>query len=193
MAKHSFITLKALEADKDSSSVWVINRTNPRGVLNISMPDNLGGSVIMVIPVTWIPVDLTTQATKESLMKSPVFRRLVSGGNIGLIDEEQAQRIMESEDAKKEAVRVYSAVQATEELMNSATSSPEVAKLTQEESGNISGFAMNIVGVDLDEDQIMTMIRGQEGILTSADYKYIATNSPLAKVKEFCAESAVSA
>jgi hypothetical protein len=189
--KHRFVSLKTIENDSKATSIWAINNTNPRGIINISMPDGLGGTTIMTIPITWIPVDLTTQATKESLLKSPSFRRLVTAGNIGLIDEEQAEEIMTSEGAKDEATRVYSIVQQVE--MVPASNSPEVSKLKSEESGLVSGFAMNIIGMDeVDEDKILSMIKGQEGILTSEDYTYIATNSTQTKVKEYCAAQAVS-
>lgn len=190
---YNYVTLKSIEADKSSSSLWVVNKTLPRGVVNISMPDGLGGTTVMEIPITWIPVDLTTQATKENLLKSPVFRRLVTSGSIGLIDEEQAEQIMDNGDARKEATRIYSAITTGADLgAGSGSANAEVTKLTEEESGNISGFALNIVGMDLEEDQILTMVRGQEGALSTEDYKYIASNSTLIRVKEFCAERALS-
>jgi hypothetical protein len=190
---HKYVTLKAIEADKESSSLWVVNKTKPRGVLNVSMPDGLGGTVVMVIPITWIPIDLTTQATKENLLKSPVFRRLVTNGSIGLIDEAQAEGIMVGGDAQKEAHRVYSAVSAGEELDTGSNLNPEIEKLNVEDSGNVSGFAMNIVGMDLEEDAILTMIRGQDGALSKDDYTYIVSNSPMVRVKEYCAERALTA
>jgi len=190
-SKHRFVSLRTIENDNKVTSIWAINNTNPRGVINISMPDGLGGTTIMTIPITWIPVDLTTQATKESLLKSPSFRRLVTAGNIGLIDEEQADEIMSSDGAKEEATRVYSIVQQVE--MVPTANSPEVNKLKSEESGLVSGFAMNIIGMDeIDEDKILSMIKGQQGTLTKEDYQYIATNSKQTKVKEYCASQAVS-
>jgi hypothetical protein len=188
---HKLVTLKAIEADKESSSLWVVNKTNPRGVLNVSMPDGLGGTVVMVIPITWIPIDLTTQATKENLLKSPVFRRLVTNGSIGLIDEEQAEDIMSDSEAQKEAKRVYSAVTAGDELNEGSAKNPDIEKLNEEDSGNVSGFAMNIVGMELEEDAILTMVRGQDGALNKDDYTYIAANSPMVRVKEYCAQRAL--
>lgn len=188
MSDSKYMTLKELEADKEGTSVWAMNNTNPRGALNLTMPDGLGGTTIMVLPVTWIPVDLTTQATKEMLLKSPVFRRMVTMQVIQLLTEEAAAAIMTDPDAKKEALRVYSVVQQVE--LEPANANPEVAKLKNEEAGNISGFAMNIVGMDVEEDKVLTMIRGQDGILTGEDYKYIAANSAMGRVKEYCASKA---
>lgn len=185
----NFSTLKQLEQEKDSIALWVVNRTNPRGDLNITMPDGLGGNIIIVIPVTWIPMDLTTQATRDSLVKSPIFRRLVTKGAIGLIDEAQAELIMEADDAKEEADRVYSVERsiASDPLLKS----PEIEKIEDEQSGKISGFAMNIIGIDLEEDKVLSMIRNQGDVLTKEDFEYIATNSVMGKVKEYCAAAAL--
>ena len=190
-AKFNFITLKQLEQEKDSTALWVVNRTNPRGDLNITMPDGLGGNTIIVIPVTWIPMDLTTQATRDSLVKSPIVRRLVTKGAIGIIDEDQAELIMEAEDAKEEADRVYSVERsiASDPLLKS----PEIEKIEDEQSGKISGFAMNIVGIELEEDKVLSMIRNQGDVLTKEDFEYIATNSVMGKVKEYCAAEALQA
>lgn len=187
MAKEQYLTLKELEQDKESTSVWVKNTTVPKGAINMSMPDGLGGTIILTVPVTWIPVDLTTQATKEHLVKSPSFRRMVTIGALSIVSEERAAEILREDDAKKEAARVYSQVQPVD-----ISSVPEVERLKTEDEGVVSGFAMNIVGItDLDEDQVLNMIRGQEGTLTPADYNYISINSTMGRVKEYCAKQIV--
>jgi len=186
-----FLSLRDLEADKEGSSVWCLNNTNPRGTINISMPNGLGSTMVMTLPVTWIPVDLTTQATKESLLKSPDFRRMVTMGVIRLMAEHQAEKIMQEEDARIEGLRVYSNVNAPMDLAT-MNSNPDVVKIQKEESGAVSGFAMNVVGMDLEEAQILTMIRGQDGVLTKEDYSYMAANSAMSRVKEYCAAKATS-
>ena len=182
------ISLSDLEAD-GKYSVWVLNKTNPRGIVNISMPDNLGGTVVMIIPITWIPIDLTTQTTREGLLKSPVMRRLITSGSLMLISEEDALKVMESPEAKEEAKRVYSVVQNEPTL-----ESQEVKKLMDEEKGKVGPYAMNVISLEgeLEEDKIYSMIRGQEGILTEEDYSYISLNSKYAKVKEYCANMVVA-
>jgi hypothetical protein len=176
------ISLRDLEEAK-SSSVWILNRTNPRGRICMTVADGLGGATVMNIATTWIPVDLTTQATKENLLKNPTFRRLVTKGAIWLISEEQAEQAMRDPDAQEEAKKVYS-------MMNDASDMdmlPEVKKVIDEKTGNISGFALNIVDSELSEQDALNSIRNQEGALSREDYEYIVRNSKLSKVKEYCA------
>lgn len=181
MAK-KYLTLQEVDADK-SSSLWVLNKTDPRGTVNMSMPDGLGGTLVMMIPITWIPIDLTTQATKESLLKSPTFRKLVTAKKLLVLSEKDALAELDSEDAKNESQRVYTDVEFKPELRNA-----EVEKLESEEHGKVSGFAMNIVCTDLTDDKLITMLKSQDGVLTEDDYKYIAANSQSSKVKEYCAQ-----
>ena len=80
------LTLSQLEKS-DYASVWVFNLSGSsemkefkRGIINISVNDGIGNSISLRIPITWVPVDLTTQVTKSALVMNPQFRRLASAG-----------------------------------------------------------------------------------------------------------------
>ena len=72
------VSLAELERSTESS-VYVLNNSVPRGIINFSINDGLGNAVTIKVPITWMPIDLTTQATKASVLSSPQFRRLLSG------------------------------------------------------------------------------------------------------------------
>ena len=180
------MTIGELENSK-SSSVWVLNSSNPKGNVNMTMNDGQGQQLVIQVPVTWIAVDLTTQATKSAILSSPAFRRMLAQGMIKLIAEEDALAMMSAPDAQKEAQRIYNRAQ---DLTVDAAYMPQEAQKAQSEGdGSVSGFALNIAASnDMDEDQVMNTLRNNESALSEADLQYIAQNSSFARVKTFAAE-----
>jgi len=175
------------EAEKsDSSSVWVINSSDPKGNINFSVSDGMGGQVVIRVPVTWIPLDLTTQATKATILASPRFRDLLAKKFMTLVSEEYATSVMEQKAAQDEHARLmnYSINEIDKSMMPKAAQT-----VVAEAMGEVSGFAMNLANSDsLDEDSALNALRGQESVLTKADFQYIAQNSSLARVKEYAAQ-----
>lgn len=150
------------------------------------MNDGQGHQIVVQVPVTWIPVDLTTQATKSAILSSPTFRRMIASGFLRLISEEQAMVTLNDPEAQKEAQRIYS--RAQDLTVDAAYMPQEAAKAQAEGDGSISGFAMNIaMAKDMDEDQVMTTLRNNESALTQSDLNYISQNSSFARVKSYAA------
>lgn len=156
----------------------------------MTMNDGQGQQIVVKVPVTWIPIDLTTQATKSAIIMSPTFRRMISQGLLSIVREEDAMATMEKSDAQKESQRIYN---LSQELSVDPSMVPQEAQKAQAEGdGSVSGFAMNItMSTDLDEEQVMTTLRNNESALTPADLKYIAQNSQYARVKSYCAQKLV--
>jgi len=181
-----FISIGESEKD-ESSSVWVLNSSDPKGNINFSVSDGMGGQVVIHLPVTWIPMDLTTQATKATILASPRFRNLLAQKMIQLVSAQYAESVMTQSTAISEARRVYNRTMH-QELDNS--NMPSAAQsIVAEGMGDVSGFAMNIAHSDsLDEDSALIALRGQESVLTKADMQFIAQNSSLARVKEYAAQ-----
>lgn len=179
------MTIGDLENSK-SSSVWVLNNSNPKGNVNMTMSDGQGNNIVVQVPVTFIPVDLTTQATKQGIISSPTFRRMIAAQMLTLITEEEALRLMGLEGASKEAERLYNRAQ---DLSGDAAYMPQEAQRAKAEGdGSVSGFAMNIaMAQDLDEDQVMTTLRNNESTLGADDWSYIAQNSQYPRVKTYAA------
>jgi len=182
------LTVSMLEKDKDNSSVWVLNTSNPKGNINLTVSDGAGGNLTLVIPVTFAPIDLTTQATKQVILTSPQFRRLVSYKMITLISEEEALKRLEDPKVKKEIERIM----MKENEHGIELEVPEIKSLQEGELGNVSGFAMNLANTeDLDEEQVLTTLMGNESSMTKEDMEYIANVSKLPKVKAYAASKVV--
>ena len=176
------------EAEKeDSSSIWVLNVSNPKGNINFAVSDGMGGQVVIHLPVTWIPMDATTQATKATILASPRFRNLLAQKMVQIVSEKYALSVMAQSSAEEEAKRVYNRTVNKELDDNNMPIAAQNAKA--EAMGEVSGFAMNLAfSESLDEDSALNALRGQESVLTKADMQFIAQNSSLARVKEYAAQ-----
>ncbi len=189
-AQLKHITISEAEASKENA-LWVVNSSNPRGIVHLNTRDGMGNSVAVSITTTWIPLDLTTQATKHAIISSPEFRKLVTMGLLKVVSPESAILFMESADAQKEAQRVYNRLSEMDanEVRYDA---PQQVKDTMAEKSNseVSAFSRNVANsTDLDEDQVMSMVRGNASIMSKADFLYVANNTQHAKVKTFCMEN----
>lgn len=177
-------------ASAKETSLWVFNRSNPKGIINITMSDGMGNNLVIQVPVTFIPVDLTTQATRAAILSSPNFRRMVSIGILQIVPEILALKHMETPEAQKEAARVYSLT--SENMMSDLDIPAEVKTVQAEAGGEVSGFAMQLALAEgIDEDQALNTLRGNESVLQKADYEYLAANSEFSRVKAYCSEKLV--
>lgn len=184
------ITIHELESS-NSSYVWVCNRTSPKGNINLTVSDGMGKSIPVRIPITWIPIDLTTQATKQSLLSNPQFRQLLAKRQIGLIDPNEALEFLNDPEARKENERIYN-VGTIDAIGEAQENNAQVSSAIAESSGDLSPFAMNIaVQNDMDEDEVLRELRNRSDELSKADYLYISQNSRQEKVKAYAAERAL--
>lgn len=177
------ITISDLERDKNLS-VWVINNANPPGAINISINDGTGQLIPLLIPMTWIPVDLTTQATKSSIITNPQFRRLVASNMLLLLSEEVAQSKLKTKEAQDENARIYKT--SVGQNIESVNIPDSVKDQMNAEKAKVSGFVMNIVErKDIDESACLSALKSQAHTLSKDDLEYLINNSSYAEVKNW--------
>ncbi|UAW96716.1 hypothetical protein pEaSNUABM22_00229 [Erwinia phage pEa_SNUABM_22] len=85
--------------------MYVANRTDPRGNVMFSAQDDMGQPVPVLVPATFIPIDLTQQATKESLLKSTHLRRALQRNQLVIIDTESAENYLRTSSLAKAEMR----------------------------------------------------------------------------------------
>ncbi|QZE58101.1 hypothetical protein MPK70_gp225 [Erwinia phage pEa_SNUABM_33] len=85
--------------------MYVANRTEPRGNVMFSAKDDMGQPVPVLVPATFIPIDLTQQATKDSLMQSTHLRRALRMGHLVIIDTKSAEEYMRSSKLAQKEMR----------------------------------------------------------------------------------------
>lgn len=92
--------------------LYVLNRTDPRGNVAFSAQNDLGQPVAVVVPATFIPVDLTQQATKDSLLKSTYFRRALNMGQLVILETEGAEAYLSTNKLAKAEMKNLSRMNA---------------------------------------------------------------------------------
>lgn len=185
------LKIHEVESSK-TGSIFVLNKANPRGALNLTVADGMGGQSSVRVPIAKIPVDLATQATKRNIVSSPQVRTLHAKNVIEFIDEEAARALLATHpDAKAEHARLYS-VGEIAEIGNADEVSGEVAQVQLEADGDINPFAVEMAfDTSLSEEDLLMTLRGREEELKAVDLMYIVNNSKHERVKTWAAERAV--
>lgn len=184
------------QAEKsESSSVWVLNTSGERGkskgIINISIVEGNGRTNVVRVPVTGIPIDLTTQATKSALLVSPDFRRLVQQTIIRIISDADAESLLASPAAKEEQRRLLD-IDHQHEIQDNQMST-ELQSAKAEIGGEIGGLAMHIAHTtDGDEEAVAANLRNNADGMTQRELQYIVNNSTMHKVKATAAGLIVS-
>lgn len=101
------------EGPKATGPIWAINtadtselKTAGEVVLPIPKSSGVGDPDIVKVPQTWLPFELTSDVTRPRLLRASLFRKAVTKGLIGLIDEETAARLLRQEGAAEEQARL---------------------------------------------------------------------------------------
>lgn len=95
-----------LTKDNPVAPLYVVNVGKPRGMVAFNLTDDVGSPVAVVVPATFIPIDLTEQVTRESLLRSTQFRRLLSRDFLAIVREDSAEEYLQSSLAKTEIKRL---------------------------------------------------------------------------------------
>lgn len=198
-------TLTIGESERaESTSVWAINVSDQlqkqKGRVLITVTEGNGSAITVVLPVTWIPIDMTTQATKSAILMSPNFRKMVSQGYVVMISEETATELLNTDKARKEQRRIFSEVHGAQDIESegattgSAPTEIDYQNARSLEQNKISGFAMNIAhtGADANEDNVVSQLELQISSLSTEELRYIVSNSVLPKVKAAAASAIVN-
>lgn len=175
---------QALAATNDIH-LFVMNIKRPKGNINMTVKGDDGMQQGVVIPDTFIPVDMSLFINRENLLNNQHFRRLIARGDaVVLVTTEDAQKaIATTPSAEKELKRLlsenstYVAEEETSDFitMKASDSTPNPQGL-EETIPNLNRFAMGIVqqaaeGVDTG-DLLLDIERSLDD-LTLNDLEYI--------------------
>ena len=181
-----YITI-AMAEKEETSSLWVLNNSgssgNQVGVVNITIPEGNGQVNTIRIPNTFVPIDITTQATKQAVISNPQFRRMIMGNMLKIVSSESAEAFMQLPENKAEQQRLFSL--GRDELPTMQETAPASVKdMLNENEGQIGGFAMNLAHTsEGDEDSLVANLKSNASTLSVAEMKYIVNNSTFPKVK----------
>jgi len=183
---------EALDSLKENDSfLFVRNIAKPVGNLNFVVTDSSGmRRTVSIRCDTFIPIDISIQATKESILTNPEFKRYWSIRALEIIDSNSALEAIKSNPRySKENERITSS-----EAID-ISSEPEVpvinAEVVEGAIVDADPFVQNLI-LDEDNSDAESIINNLESRLDSLELKdleYIESTSKLNEVKEWAKEN----
>ena len=195
MSKNQLRHLTIAELEKENStSLWVINNSGgggrQKGVINITIRENNGHVNTIRIPVTHIPIDLTMQATRASILNTPDFRRILNGKMIIGVAAQDAQEYMKDPQAQKEYARLFSLGYDAE---NPGEKVYEAQAAVSDLPSSIGGFALSLAHATEGEEDLLATLQANAGTLTQEELQYVVNISTLQRLKTEAAKLIVGA
>lgn len=201
------LSISDLEMDKGHMEVWVLNIAASTHGKNsqvlVAVKTANGKSTPVTIPDTWIPVCLTTQVDKASLIGAGEFRAALAGNQhhgplLRVIDSQAAHKILNFPEAQKETARISRTRadqrQAQRENPSAVVAEPQNLadgkrrKSAPVASGMVIGMTLNHKNDQLDEDQFLNTLKANGKTLKKIDLEYLTANSSSSRVKKWAAK-----
>lgn len=189
--KKTMLTLTDIE-NMDKGPIYVLNSTKrpEQGEVSFTVPKLSGSGVDnVIIPSTFIPIDLMEQVSRKQLMESSEFKRAVRGKVLTLISKDYAEELLSEEDATHEQDRIFNLSQATMNMAQSLDTMqtgdmihPELARratVTNTDNDVVDGVLPKVAAVmtalqeDDDERGAISSLRMVVSQLTDKDFSYI--------------------
>jgi hypothetical protein len=199
--KYPVVTINDLE-ESEKGPVWVLNTSVAprRANIVIPVPSSGGRMSQVVVPMTFIPINLTEQISRSNLLASTEFRNAILKGHIKLISTEEAKARLAEQGAAQEAERIrqFDISTGTNEAQP-ATSDFDKAEILMDAAGNntpneisppVAALAATLSTTD--EVSVINTLRSM-GQLSKAEYRYVydqARQFGFKKLRNFCREAA---
>ena len=107
----------------DEHSMWVMNQWHTH--LSFTM-EGRNRDIMISLPATWIPLDLSHYAQRVQIEVCPNFRRMQARGMVKTITAEEAYAILRQNGAVEEQQRVLSGIQAVQQFSGETPAASEV-------------------------------------------------------------------
>lgn len=207
-AEVEVLSLRELEEQEDGS-LFVLNNTEPRGEIIFNVTMGKGRDYTVVVPDTWIPFDLSSQARKSEIIDSPDFRRAITKRYIVVVSTKSADKFMRNNEyAEAELERVYNKAGGQNTIAENSDRNPntkqtnKIDAIKQAASGvpaeqavdtAISGAVIQIIarsnseGEDkMDVKEAISLLMGRK--LNQKELEYIVKSSNQELVKAFASK-----
>lgn len=200
------LTLRELEEQEDGS-LFVLNNTEPRGEIIFNVTMGKGRDYTVVVPDTWIPFDLSSQARKSEIIDSPDFRRAITKRYIVVVSTKSADEFMRNNEyAEAELERVYNKAGGQNTIAENSERNPnrstKIDAIKQAASGvpaeqavdtSISGAVIQIIARSnsesddkMDVKEAISLLMGRK--LNQKELEYIVKSSSQEAIKAFASK-----
>lgn len=199
-----------------TAPMYVLNRSGnaagpnrparPRGIILANVTNDDNSQAVIKVPVTFIPIDLTTQAPLHALLRSTTIKQALSMGNLVIADTKSVVQMMNGNQVARDE---YQKLTGTEwrspigidgeeseldvtddarDVIDSASQHDAVAATNFSEVQLVNDIITASLGGET-SSAICASILNQIDLLTEADLNCIAQNVTDSSVKEFCLSS----
>lgn len=187
--------------------IYVINNTEPKGLLSTTINDPISGkSIKMEFPRTWIPFCLTSMLPRNVLEHNIELRRTLQKNTLKIIPEEEALAMLNSERGRKEYSRLtesefaagsradstrkaamVSAVKSSQQAMHSLDN-PHVNHEEMSLHPKMKAWEQRIVVGEIDGAALVNELEIHSGELTANDLQYLVAGQFPQDVKSYAQE-----
>lgn len=188
---------QAVANAENSPALYVMNKIKPEGNINLTAKGDDGVMTTVVIPMTFIPFDMSLVISRESLLGNQAFRRMLARGDVIIVHPEDAENAISSTpSAQRELKKILSANQDLNGASGNESeggfvemaggSSPDVKKNT--DMAKVSPFAMGIVqraSAGEDSADLISDLESRSTTLELADFEFIMQGVEDAALKQF--------
>jgi hypothetical protein len=187
--------------------IYVINNTEPKGLLSTTINDPISGkSIKMEFPRTWIPFCLTSMLPRNVLEHNIELRRTLQKNTLKIIPEEQALEMLNSERGRKEYSRLtesdfaagsktessrkkdmVSAVRSSQQAVNSLDN-PHTNQEELTLHPKMRAWEQRIVVGEIDGPTLVNDLEIHSGELTVSDLQFLVAGQFPQDVKSYAQE-----
>ncbi|WOL24471.1 hypothetical protein fHeYen902_125 [Yersinia phage fHe-Yen9-02] len=165
--------------------LYVLNRTVPRGDIAFNCQNDMGQTVPVIIPATFIPIDLTTLVPRENLIKSSFFRGILQKNSLVIIDNKAAENFLSTNsNARREYGRLN---KMTEEQLKAAyvdlgeesaarSSAPRLENESLSTNNFVNALIERAAGGEDSDDNLEREFLSKYDTLSRADLEVLRAN-----------------
>ena len=195
------------ELFNSGKKIYVINNTEPKGLLSTTINDPISGKAIKLeFPRTWIPFCLTSMLPRNVLEHNIELRRTLQKNTLKIIPEEQALELLNSERGRKEYSRLtesefaagskmesarktamVSAVRSSQQAVNSLDN-PSVNQEEMTLHPKMRAWEQRIVVGEIDGSVLINELEIHSGELTASDLQFLVAGQFPQDVKAYAQE-----
>jgi hypothetical protein len=169
---------------KKDLPIYVMNRSNPRGDVTVTVFRPDGAPYLITVPRTWIPICVTDQVSRPTIQSSDDFRRNIQNGMLELLSVEEAKDKLKDPDAVEEIGRLnMSKYSSYDSDLKEADTIRDFSN-SLETADDVSLTVKEILQRDISATDMYHLLRADEDLLKENDFKYITLHGK-GKVKDW--------
>lgn len=181
------LTLREAELIKDDSRLFVLNRANPEGNINLNVTSD-GQRIAIVIPMTFVPIDMSNFAQRQALLNNTDFRKLIAKGAVQLVDNDEAHKLVTT-DARciKETANLYNSVFTDTEVGDANDQAQNIG--LEAKNPFIQSLLLRAGNDDEDVADLISEAEAKMHTLTKSDIEYVANNATSQEMKQWASDT----